>query len=352
MQTVDNVFAHYGVKPNFTIRYLPTIDLLPLVPNRSDWLAKLIFALQLVTFALVAFFMAMVASADIYFSRDPRILSLLSLIKPKKTLIYEAHQLTTNPVAQRIQRLVVRRCGSVIAVTEPLKMDLATLSGMSPETMLVAHDGIRASRFTGVPDRTTSRARLGWAQEAFIVGYVGRLQTMAQDKGLATLVRAIALCEDVSLAIVGGPDEMVEVLRTEWEQLGLTSGKFLATGQVLPDEVPAILASFDVGANPLPAIRHFSRHASPLKLFEYMASGCAVITSNMPGWADVVHDRDNALLVPPGDIEAFAAAIRLLQHDAALRERLSDNARTRVFEHYTWAVRAQRILDFAQSRGT
>ncbi|MEL7233447.1 MAG: hypothetical protein AAGK74_03060, partial [Chloroflexota bacterium] len=54
MNAIDNVYAHYGVQRNFTIRQLPTLDLLPLVPDRTDAIARVIFYLQLLTFTLSA----------------------------------------------------------------------------------------------------------------------------------------------------------------------------------------------------------------------------------------------------------------------------------------------------------
>jgi glycosyltransferase involved in cell wall biosynthesis len=81
-----------------------------------------------------------------------------------------------------------------------------------------------------------------------------------------------------------------------------------------------------------------------MKLFEYMASKRAVIASNLPGIAEVITDGENALLVPPGDAPALAAAIQRLRDDAALRQQLAEAAYREVMAHYTWAARAQAIL--------
>ncbi len=82
-----------------------------------------------------------------------------------------------------------------------------------------------------------------------------------------------------------------------------------------------------------------------MKLFEYMASGRAIVASDLPTNAEVVSDGESALLTPPSDVEALAAAIRRLRDDPALRQRLADNAYATVMESYTWDARAKAILE-------
>ena len=56
---VRDVWAHYGVKRNFALRRLPTIDLIPLVPERTDVLARFIFGVQMVTYTATMLFLAL-----------------------------------------------------------------------------------------------------------------------------------------------------------------------------------------------------------------------------------------------------------------------------------------------------
>jgi glycosyltransferase involved in cell wall biosynthesis len=69
-----------------------------------------------------------------------------------------------------------------------------------------------------------------------------------------------------------------------------------------------------------------------------------VVASDLPSTAEVVRDGETALLYPPGDVGALAAALRRLRDDAALRERLGAAAQALVFAHYTWDARAEGIL--------
>jgi glycosyltransferase involved in cell wall biosynthesis len=239
--------------------------------------------------------------------------------------------------------LAIHRAGHVFPVTPPMARKFIE-RGADPAQMHPAHDGIRRERFDNIPDQATARHEIGWPESAFIVGYVGRLHTMSMDKGVGLLLQAITQVEGVSLALVGGPDEMAAGLRQEWLDAGLPVARFLYAGQVAPVEVPRYQRAFDVCAMPFPWTEHFAYYASPIKLFEYMASGRALVASDLPAYADVVQDGDNALLVPPGDVDALAEALRMLRDDAELRMRLAVCAQERVLAHYTWDARAKMIL--------
>ncbi len=353
MRGIKEVWTHYGVRQNFQIRRLPCLDLMAFVPSDGR-ASQILFYVQALTYTLVLLVMALFTHADIYYSRDPLTLLALSLIKPRKSLAYEAHMLASGRSGKWIQRTVVQRVGTVIPITRKLKDDLIQI--IRPPNhyrrentqFLVAHDGIRKERFANAPSQAEARTQIGWSQEAFIVGYVGRLQTLTADKGVGTLVEALAQVGDVSLGLVGGPDDMAEALRQHWKQIGLLADQFLYAGQVAPDKVPLYLAALDVCAIPLPWTTHFAYYTSPMKLFEYMASNRAIIASNLPSIAEVITDGENALLVPPSDANALAEAIKHLRDDPALRQRLAESAYNDVMAHYTWAARAQNILHCIQ----
>lgn len=339
---VRDVWTHYGVRRNFRARRLPCLDLLPLVPDRADRLAQIIFLTQLVTFTLSALIGALFTRADVFYSRDPLVLLALSLVKPRRALAYEAHQLAGGRLGTALQRHTVRRVGQVFATTARLAADLRERGAASVH---VAHDGVRRERFAHAPDQAVARARLGWRGDAFIVGYVGRLHTMEMDKGVGTLVDALALIGGAALALVGGPDDRADELRRRWIEAGLPADDFLYAGQVAPDAIPLYLSAFDVCAMPFPFTPHFAYHASPLKLFEYMAAGRVVVASDLPSVREVVTDGDSALLTPPGEVEALADALLRLRDDPALRGRLANNAHALVMTRYTWDARARAILD-------
>ena len=111
--------------------------------------------------------------------------------------------------------------------------------------------------------------------------------------------------------------------KTLAERLGIAE-RVTFTGLVEPVRVAR---AADAGAMCWPfRIRHrrFPRDiTSPLKLFEYMAAGRPIVASDLPSIREVLRDGVNALLVPPGDPVAMAAAIARLLGDRALAARLA-----------------------------
>jgi glycosyltransferase involved in cell wall biosynthesis len=174
----------------------------------------------------------------------------------------------------------------------------------------------------------------------FTVGYAGHLYAW---KGVDVLLAALARVPGARGLIVGGPGREPDLdrLQSQARQLGLGS-RVTFTGLVPPPRVPELLARADVLVLPNPASAISTRFTSPLKLFEYMAAGRPIIASDLPAIREVIEPEVHGLLVPPGDPEALASAIRRMLDDSQLRDRLARAARTRV-DDYTWDRRGERL---------
>ena len=338
MRASGDLWSHYGVERTFGIRRVACLDLFPL----GRWLEAVAFPVQTLTFALALAASSRRHPADVYYSRDMLSLLVLSALVPPRRLAYEVHTLSRSWVGARLQRLCLRRVGAILAVTNGLSADLVERAG---RRVTVIRDGFRERRFANLPDRTEARRAWGLPPDAFIVGYAGRLETMAVSKGVEALADAAALVRDIPLhvSVAGGPSSMVEALGRRWAACGLAEDRFHAHGEVRAAQVPALLAAIDVGVLTMPSTEHFARHASPLKLFEYMAAGTAIVASSLPSVREVLTDGETALLVAPGDIGALAGALARLHEDPELRTRLGAAARNAA-ARYAWRSRAATIL--------
>jgi glycosyltransferase involved in cell wall biosynthesis len=142
---------------------------------------------------------------------------------------------------------------------------------------------------------------------------------------------------------VGGHEAEGDRARLEAlvERLGLDS-RVTFTGHVEPGKVPALLGRATVLVLPNPASSVSMHFTSPLKLFEYMATGRAIVASDLPSFREVLRHGHNAWLVSPGDPDALARGIRRVAEDRELAERLARQALVDVAD-YSWDRRAARL---------
>lgn len=120
------------------------------------------------------------------------------------------------------------------------------------------------------------------------------------------------------------------------------------TGPVAHDGMPALLAAADIGAAPFVAAAHpplsLAFYWSPLKVFEYMASGLAVVAPAIDGIRRIVADGREGLLYDPRDPLALARAVERLQ-DVETRRRLGAAARARAVNEFSWAGHCARLQE-------
>ena len=207
----------------------------------------------------------------------------------------------------------------------------------------VVPNGVDAVRFH--PDVPPAEPGL---PGTFTVGFVG---SMKPWHGLPVLIDAFARLHGgasstaTRLLLVGsGPEE--SALRSELAARGLASAANLV-GAVTPSVVPGYLTSMEVAVAPYPSAERC--YFSPLKVYEYMAAGRAVVASRVRPLETLIQHDVNGLLCPPGDSVALAAALQRLQHEPGLQVRLGKAARASVVASHTWDRVAARLLALAGS---
>jgi glycosyltransferase involved in cell wall biosynthesis len=119
------------------------------------------------------------------------------------------------------------------------------------------------------------------------------------------------------------------------------------TGVIARNEVARYIEAFDIALQPAVV-----PYASPLKLFEYMVLGCAIIAPAMPNLCEIlVHDQ-NALLFEPDKLESFSGAVSLVCSDAVLRERIGKGAAKTILDrNLTWENNAKMVTSLFESLG-
>lgn len=236
-------------------------------------------------------------------------------------------------LARLCDRLIWRGADRVLPVTDVLA-DYLRRAGVAEERIEVIANGVDTARFR--PDDPGSavrgRYRLG---EYTVLGFTGFFRPW---HGLDLVVRQIRAMPDARLLIVGDGEDRagLEALARDLD----VADRLTITGFVSREEVPDHVAAFDIALQPA-----VTDYASPLKLFEYMASGCAVVAPDQRNIREVLRHEQNALLFTPGDLEAFGAAVARLLADGTLRRRLGEAAAATIAgEGRTWADNARRIV--------
>ncbi|HEX5217499.1 MAG TPA: glycosyltransferase family 4 protein [Vicinamibacterales bacterium] len=331
----------------FAFYDLPAVDRLKIAyltaPRGEHW--------RRATFLLTAALAAGRHRDAIVYTRDLGLASFLtqlpSLRRPK--VVYESHgiapvvseempallgkpELAASP--RKIERLdrrerrVWKRAAAYVAITRALADDLAARYGPRPNVFVVP-DGAAARGDTApAPNRRP------------LAAYAGHLYPW---KGVDILVRALAAAPDLRGLIVGGHPGESDRARVEAlaRDCGV-SDRLEITGLIPQREVAARLAAATMLVLPNVASTISERYTSPLKLFEYLALGLPIVASDLASIREVLQPGRTALLVPPGDAGALAAAMTRLAGDPDLSASLGSAARGLAGE-YTWERRAERL---------
>jgi len=251
--------------------------------------------------------------------------------RPK--MVFEHHDIISAHLKPRFFGSI----DGLVCITKLLAMAARKRYDIEPKRCFVAPDGVNLELYREIT-KSEARSRLGLPANERTVMYTGHLY---RSRGLDVLAQAAERL-DASVYIVGGYEEDVERIKQNAPD---TENIFL-TGFVEPSKIPLYQVAADVLVAPY--TEDAITYASPLKLFEYMAAKRPIVSSEFEVLREVLTHKENALLVPPRDVEALTDAIERALDDDMLREHLTTQVRTDVHE-YTWTRRAANILEFIDS---
>jgi glycosyltransferase involved in cell wall biosynthesis len=274
-----------------------------------------------------------------------RVLRVPSVLFVPATHIWEAEQ--WGVMRPGWKRLLERagdapplRMADVVCCGTEVVAEQARRLGTPPDRILITPTGVDLDLFADLPAEQARQAQLG-LHGRFVVGWVGSFRGF---HALDLAIAAVAGLEGASLLFVGdGPERpRIEALARARDVHAVF------TGTVPHADLPSYLAAMDVAL--VVAGRDDVFHYSPLKLAEYLAAGRAVIAPSVPQLAARLVDGVDAVLVPPGDEAALAAALRRLRDDPSGRARLGERARRSAIASWSWDHAIRQILDKLGSR--
>lgn len=327
--TVEGLGAHYGLSVKFPVLWLP---------SPASWPREHAYAWRAVRAAKSC-------GAELVFTRHITAAALAAAFGIPT--VCEIHGPPTGLAGPRIfaSFLGARSRRRLVLISEALRqlMKATLLKASRGLDIVVAHDGVDLERFKDLAAPPEARQALG-LKEAFTVVYAGHLYA---GRGIELLLELAVRLPAVQFIFVGGEPEVVEKRRKEAAAQRMDNAIFV--GFVTNTELPRYLAAGDALAMPYQRQVAISGNAgntaafmSPLKMFEYLAAGRLIISSDLPVLREVLDDNV-ATLCPPEDADQWQASIQKAMEDPLWKLQIAQQARN-LAEKYTWRERVRRCV--------
>jgi glycosyltransferase involved in cell wall biosynthesis len=232
---------------------------------------------------------------------------------------------------RRMETKVLRKADSVICISETLRQE-ALSRGVSKDKISVVPNAVDI--VTRQKESELLHEMKEKLQGKLVVGYIGSLRGL---EGVDLTAKAVSILKeqgvDVHFFVLSSESGQNE-LRDYCNLLGITDQSHIA-GPVPHDQVAPFYDLIDVFVVSRPDTR-VARLVTPLKPFEAMRSGRAVVMSNLPALAEIVEDGKTGCLYSAGDEQELSQVIRNLLENNTKRIELGSNARSWISEQRTW----------------
>lgn len=271
---------------------------------------------------------------DALYIRHLKLAALLLARQGLPPLVYEAHEVfadTAKPTRREgtlaMERAVVASAAAVVCNSRATADRLRELYG-APRHLLVLPNGV--TPLDSLPHKPWQDCRRHVIYAGSFFGW----------KGVADLVAAAATLDGFRITLIGGEPEQIARLRSQLPAGG-AQVEFLprlAHAEVMARIAVACIAVLPNRADP------DSAFTSPIKLFEYMAAGCAIVTSDLPAIREIL-GADDAAWCRPGDPASLSDALLALGNDCGLAKEMGQRMHA-MSADYAWQKRALRLKDF------
>jgi len=323
----ERLASHYGLSTSFDIQWLPSLP-----------------ALKRYDFSMHAMRAASKFRADIVYTWLLNTAALESSLGTP--VILEMHSEVTGKIGPWLMRRFWRTSTPrrMLVTTRPLRDAIERVAGMTfpGDAVQVAPNGVDLDRYKNLQSPVESRRRIG-LDEKPTLGFTGHIYP---GRGADLLFELAKRMPEVNFLWVGGTPEPLAYWREKVAEAGISN--VTMTGFVENSRLPLYQAAADVLL--MPYDRSISASSgqdiaeviNPMKMFEYMAAGRAILSADLPVIREVLNER-NAAFCEPGDADAWERVLHNLLANSPLRLALGAQARKDV-ERYTWLARAERAL--------
>jgi len=317
----EDPFKFYGVEKIFKIIRFHGL----FTPPQSE--------IRLILYGIFCCLVALLKRPNLIYGRNAHGLFFSSLMGFK--FIYELHYVPKPSFKTRLI-LGTKRLQYLVVTTETIRKKLDYVQ----KKIIVASNGAELDNHNRIPAEIDRKSRI---DHPLKIGYVGNLYP---GKGAELVFELAKKMPKTTFHIVGGFGNDVErVEKTAPDNV-------ILHGFYSPAEIPKLLRGFDIllltplrYSSGFSNVENIGEITSPLKMFEYMAAGKAILASDIPVLKEILRHNENAILVPPENISRWKSELLRLIREDKLRYQLGSRARSDVQHLYTWQKRAIKVLD-------
>jgi glycosyltransferase involved in cell wall biosynthesis len=323
-----NVSAWYGLPEALVVRRLP---LTPFSIRDGDGLFR---SIPRGRFVRIASWYCRLRRPDLVYTRSWR-LSAATTRFGIPTILETHDRVPEHSPSRYDQVATASRLPTFkgLVTISPLLRDTYVKLGVPEQKVIVVPGGVDLLPFDEANEALPRNSKTRLPK----VGYCGSLH---EGRGIDTLLESARMLPHVQFMLIGGSPEDI----SHWKCQGGALSNVDFVGFIAHSDVPKRLVQFDILCMPYSDSLEASAWMSPMKLFEYMAAGKAIVATDLPVVREILQYGHNAILCRPDSPGELTAAIRQLCANPELRMALGRQARADV-TNYTWKARASQIIE-------
>ena len=245
-------------------------------------------------------------------------------------------------LAHRVDKINTKSATLISAVSiETKDFLLEHHPELDPLRVIVNPNGVDVNRFCYTESGVRDLYNI--PHDAIVIAYAGNFLTFHRIDLLIKAFQQLDLAGVYLLIIGTGPLELCNTLKRM--AANRRESQIIFTDAVPFDQMPQYLSACDILVSPQSQSIAGKFHQSPIKLYEYMAVGRAIVGSNIGQISEVIENGRNGLLFEPDSLEGLADALKQLIENPSLRLRLGQQARYDAERLHSWEANVQRIFD-------